>query len=376
MKKLFVLLLIFLTLYPAARSEPRLSVIELSAQLPDRWTETFPASYPAITVDVQPTVPDVQAMPVLKVRPAFWIPTADTEVPWHAQGVHFDQGGDAFTLEAGDVYGDENAATRRGNYTSVSTLRYAPFNLDAAYAPGNALTFGNVLDHLTSIMDDAQPAHFGIDTAHLLHLRVTSYSSRTGKVALPGSIAIDALTTLRGIPIFDHVLASIPSHRDDELSYSPLLSFTMRDKGSYSLLGRTVHETAEVVGDIPLCAFEDVRAAIIQEIDAGHIRAVYAVDLGYALYNVPGATRSSSGTTKAERRAWIKSAVFYAVPTWRCVCLYTEHSNMALPEKALVDPYPSMYFRTLFINAQTGEMIDPQDGRRGCADYPGAIAWP
>ncbi len=112
-----------------------------------------------------------------------------------------------------------------------------------------------------------------------------------------------------------------------------------------------------------------MQSAIEQEINAGHIRAVYAVDLGYALYNLPGAPLRKPGSD------YLDDAAFYCAPTWQVVCLYTSNAKKDLKDSVYEEPAISMYYKTLYINAQTGKMIDPEDGRRGCGDYPGIITW-
>lgn len=333
------------------------------------WDFTYETKWRSVQVSIIPTLPDVQAMPVLKVRPAFWIPKAKGDVSWNAAGIHFDMGGDAFCLSEGDIYGEENSVVKGVKYESISDFVYAPFDIEEYYAPLNALTLKTIIEKLRSILTEINNLHFNIDTDHLLYVLISSkVSQKSNEPLLPSSISITVPITLRSIPIWGHVISSVDSHKDDELTYEPNLTFTIRSQTSYELIGTTVYETEEVVADIPLCSFDTVRNTIEQEIENGHIRAIYNVDLGYALYNTPGTSRKPG-------REWIETAEFYAVPTWRVVCLYSNQAKKDLPETAIENPATSLYFKIIYIHAQTGALIDPSDGARGCGDYQGIMTW-
>lgn len=348
------------------------SVGTLQEQMIEPWEATYQTEWRTIEVDVQPTVPDVQNMPVLIVTPAFWVPDTNDTISWSAKLIGSDDDGDAFQITAGDIWGEENAAKQGKKVESESYYVYAPLQLDEAYAPNNTLTLQQMYDMLQRIMNFFLPDHFSLDWEHLLYARIGGYVDKsTGEHILPSLISIDVNTTLREVPIWGHVIDSIDRRKNTELSYEPRVYFTMRNQDSFSLIGRTVAETSEIAADIPLCSFEAIRQALEEEIEDGHIRAIFSVDLGYALYNVPGSSRSSQSTG----RQWRKTAEFYAAPTWRCVCLYTNQTKKELADDVYSSPYTSVYYKTLYVNAQTGKLIDPEDYSKGCGDYPGFITW-
>ena len=373
MRRIFVFFIVtiflcfsFITSYAA---EVFYSVDDIRAQTVAPWHDVYLVKGRNIDVNVQPTVPDVQLLPVLKVKPAFWIPTANEETQWQAKDVHFELGGDAFVLEAGDVYDEERTATKGKNVESVTHFFYAPVLLNESYAEANTLTFQQMIDKMQMILTEADPDHFDVDMDHVLYVQSSGKIDKTtGQVLLPETLAVEFHTTLRSIPIWGHVFSSVDSRKNDKMSYRPLLTLVMRDEDSYRLLGKTVCETDEIVADIPLCSFEKVQNAIEAEIENGHIRAVYSVDLGYALYNEPGSSRTQG-------REWMKTAVFYAVPTWRCVCIYTNLAKKDIPEDVLNNPAPSMYLKTLYFDAQTGMLIDPNNDQNEQGDYKGIVLW-
>ena len=126
MRRIFVFFIVtiflcfsFITSYAA---EFFYSVDDIRTQTVAPWHDVYLAKGRSIDVNVQPTVPDVQLLPVLKVKPAFWIPTANEETQWQAKDVHFELGGDAFVLEAGDVYDEERTATQITRTDSKSII--------------------------------------------------------------------------------------------------------------------------------------------------------------------------------------------------------------------------------------------------------------
>ena len=67
--------------------------------------------------------------------------------------------------------------------------------------------------------------------------------------------------------------------------------------------------------------------------------------------------------------------MFYAVPTWRCVCIYTNLAKKDISEDVLNNPAPSMYLKTLYFDAQTGMLIDPNNDQNEQGDYKGIVLW-
>ena len=63
------------------------------------------------------------------------------------------------------------------------------------------------------------------------------------------------------------------------------------------------------------------------------------------------------------------------MPAWRVLCLYTGDANKTLPDSAYANPGTSLYYESLYINAQTGELLDPTQRGNGTADYAGFISW-
>lgn len=319
------------------------------AEAPSRWTARYDTPWRSISVDAVPTVPSADAFPVLTVQPAYWFPTATGKVAWTGGLIHGEQGGDAFELYR------ESREFAVGSFRQVSVFHEAPMSLHAAYAPNSPLTLSDMLGCLDALMAEADSAPFGIDREHLDFLRVTSHYRQDGSLARPDSLTVNLFTTLRGVPLWGHVGTGRLYRRDGVPVYDTHLTFTMTSTEDYRLLGRTVRETGVAEENAPLCPFADVQRALEEEILAGHIRRIDHVDLGYALYN-------GQGVTLKPGKGRMKGVTMYAVPTWRCVCLYSEDAAKELPDGAFEEPQTSMYLRTLFVDARTGRLVDPLNG--------------
>lgn len=367
MKQLIAFILCFFVSMSAASAEDWFSVADLP--VPDHWTATYDTSWRTITVDVQPTVPDVEEISILQVRPAYWIPQPDGETAWSAKDIHFDKGGDAFELTCGDFGKEYDAVRGKKDVVDHSCYVYGPFDANSSYAPQNSLTLGQMLSHFDRIWAETAAWKPTFDTQHIQSIRIKTYKNKkTGEVLLPAYMDVTLPQALEGVPLWGHVITSVDEHQDNELFYDANVSFTMLNAGTYQMVGRVVKPDTVLSANVPLCSFEKVQEALESEIEAGHIRRIYSVDLGYALYNEPGVTR-------APGREWIKSALFYVKPVWRCVCIYEKKANKDLSDNIFSDPIVSVYYKTLYVDAQTGILIDPLDTRQGCGDYNGYFTW-
>ena len=330
LKRIFCAAVTAALLFTAAHAEDWLSIADMPQ--PPRWTATFQAGKFTVEVDVQPTIPDVDALPVLKA-----VPEADAmQGSWLALVGSF-----------------ETTSKSMG-----SGILYPPLDENAPCTPsGLTLAMGKAV----AAEAFADMGENGCDLTHIDHVK--RFYTKTAD-----AITVRFFATLRGVPLWGHAIDSVRGCADNELVFYPHYNLTYQDAENYRISGYTVLESAVLAEDVPLCSFDRVRETIQAEIEAGHIRAVYAVDLGYALYNEPGATREPG-------LEWLQTAEFYVVPAWRVLCLYTADAGKALPASAYASPYTSLYELTLYVNAQTGELLDPTQRGNDCAPFTGFLSW-
>lgn len=346
MKKILCMIAAALLLLTSACAEEYQSIANMTA--PERWTAEYQAGKNTVTVDIQPTIPDVDELPVLKVVPSFWQPQAKAGAAWSLVTERVAEG--SFLLWT------ENVET-----VEALGFVYGPFDENAAYIKNSGLTLAQVKVKAADIFATMENAEYDYTTDYIHYLN--PHTTKTGYAYI-----VNFHQKLAGAPLWGHAIDSVNKSADNDLWFHPHFTLTMQDGSNFELLGSTVKETAVLAEDIPLCSFDKVKAAVEQQIEAGHIRAVYGVDLGYALYN-------ESGVTREPGWEWMQTAEFYAVPAWRVLCLYTGDANKTLPESAYANPGTSLYYESLYINAQTGELLDPTQRGNGTADYAGFISW-
>jgi hypothetical protein len=362
-----VTLLACLALLPLTGSaQAYLTVIKMLEQPPVRWTQVYETKWRTVGIDVQPMLPQADKIPILKVIPDFWLPDVSAlGTGWKSELSKM--GSCTFRAYLDDI--DQEESNAHGETTT--TNYYPPFNMDASYAPGNDLTLNDVLNHLKCVlgaMGEGQ-AQWQYDQPNRIFVN-TTVSNKTGKLLLPGSYAVFLNQQLQGVPVLCHVLEGVDDVKDQEIQLRIGLTFQIRKPEAASLGGKQVKVTDVLADDVPLCDFGKVKAAIEKEIQAGHIRKIFDLELGYALYNEPGVSRKPGAE-------WFKTAVFYTVPVWRVNCHYVESGKKELRnyEGTGVTERGMIEYKTLIVNAQTGMVLDRNENRKGCGDYAGFISW-
>lgn len=115
--------------------------------------------------------------------------------------------------------------------------------------------------------------------------------------------------------------------------------------------------------------------AVEKEINAGHIRKVYEIKLGYVLYNQPGVYREK-GLSPAESQAQWEKMAYYAKPMWQVNCLYVKSASGSLRDVSSYtdDERNSLDYHQLLIDAQTGEMVVLGD-EKDRNEFKGFTSW-
>lgn len=345
-----------------------ITIAEMHEQPPAHWTQDYETKWRTVSIDVQPFVPQADNLPILKVVPDFRQPDVFALGEGWRSKVN-DRG--TFQVYLDDMEQEYGNAQKRAKGESTTTTYYPPFDMNAAYAKHNDLTLNDIINHLRLIMDtigeDQDQWHYD----RLIRVMVNStVSNVTDEPLLPDSYSVDLQQKLHSIPVLCHVLDSVEQPKEQEMWFTTGLAFHIRTLESISFGGTQVKITDVLADDIPLCDFSKIQSAIEKEIMAGHIRKIFDVELGYALYNEPGVSRSRGA-------AWLQTAVFYAVPVWQVNCYYVESSTKELrdytekdvPERGVME------YKALIVNAQTGVVMDRSNNRKGCGDYAGFISW-
>ena len=380
MKKRLAALLTALFLLPTfALAQEYYTLPEIREQAKDGWHETYTDKYGReIQVDIDVDVFGGETAPVLRVSHADYKvkPEAiDDGAQWRNE---YD-----WYISKNNPYDTVTDVRRNGGRrTHLYRTFGEKIDLDKSYghAYGNDLTVREMykfaLDmlkkHDLEISNDfafEQPQMFDV----LCNVNQTTFEAVT-----PAFYHVNLWAELRKMPVLQHVMYSFKNQGWP--LYMPQASLMMRNQDEYRFILDTVKETEMLAEDIPLCSLEQVIEKTESWIESGKIQKVYSLQFGYALYNEPGHPKYRKDIQYASM------ADYYAVPSWVLTCAFMEK-----PEKTFTYDYGAEHekdpdtcehyadaVRELVINAQTGELMNPEDISKngtGDADYKGFIPW-
>ena len=416
MKKiLFALCVLLLVPTLALASGDMVSISELCQQVEamGRWTASYEAYKREIEVDIPIDIPEVNAVPIVQVSGYYAV---DQEGRLTRDGTKLNRiGYDGFDIyeEDGllmylgttDVTGEINVSPFDKDkgvillayYNSPSNLRthkvkydskvYYPYEVDAdeIYAEDNPQSAAAAKAYLERVL-----GYFYPESDNSIALRYLEVRSRGHKVKglddyklgdyvknYPmGTYALNFCQTIQGIPVYHDVGERLDTTGynnapegliDDAWEKSePIMGisdnrFEFMGDDSFEMLVRWVKEAGIIKEDVPLAPLSSIISSIEDEIQKGHIRNVYALRLGYGCY----ITNESPET-------------YVLYPTWICDCDYIGDPKEKINVSAynIEKDFNKKYtFKTLVINAQTGEMDDPYLSKKEQIFCPTIITW-
>ncbi|MGN1021706.1 MAG: hypothetical protein ACI4O7_15185 [Aristaeellaceae bacterium] len=361
--KRFLALLLPLLLPLGAAAEKYCTITQLRAQAPAQWTQTYATPWRDIAVDAPVLLPQADALPVITVA-------YDLNEVISASG-HWDvcrTPGGMLSIDIGSV--DDQRP--RGIFHSAQYD--IPYDT-AAFAPGSREDVSAALTMAEAMLRDCGMPEGLFDLSCPAQVAVWWITDRQGKQVGRCEYCLTLRQQLCGIRLLGHAFMGMPgSMREGKGGeYSASVGATLRyisgEHASFS--GDTLRETGRAAEDMPLCGFDRVRQTLEAEIMAGRLRRVDEVELGYVLYNVPGAAKDPG-------KYWRQGAAYWAVPTWMISGIYVE--DPALDWSPADDPgqpvRSDLHYAFLLLDAQTGQLLPRERSReRGAADYRGVVTW-
>ena len=133
------------------------TIQEVREQVPRRWTQTYETKWRTIDIDVCPTVPDVDTMPVLQVKAAYWQPEENgLDERW----ISLLFGMFEYTI------GDYCAVAKATNGKLNETFFTPPYDYERAYLYESSFTLYNALDYVRQLMEEAQLSYVDYHMAY------------------------------------------------------------------------------------------------------------------------------------------------------------------------------------------------------------------
>lgn len=380
MKKLLCLVMAMLMMLSVACAEEWYSLAGMREQIPARFTQTYETKWRTVTVDAEICIPDVDKVPIMLVEGAAEQPLLTAEESgW--ERIRTSQGYQLIWSNSWPDYPSKVSGKRLNSQQEARNNRYSGFDMDGCYVPMSDTTLGDLCDML-----DETLTQFGLDPQsytyrtpfHMWSQHMFYYGKKQD--ALPGTLFVEFHPKIAGIPVLSHIFKSVytegGSSRDDEYLSYPDCSIVYHGYGEYiGSIDLWYAKPVEVLADdIPLCSFDTILAAIEGEINAGHIRKIYEIELGYVLYNEP--EKYIISKPGEARVAEFASACYYIRPMWMVNCLYkdTATGKLRSTPSDSDDERNTLDYHQLLIDAQTGEVVRRTNAQDRC-EFKDFISW-
>ncbi|MEG0863926.1 MAG: hypothetical protein RSE58_03275 [Clostridia bacterium] len=372
MKKVVSLLfaMFFVFELSAARAGEAFNIAEVKSNTEERWQQTYHAKGRDIAVDIEIEVPDAVRCPIFTTS----FPEnseVDSSVPEYYQPLEhtreFGFRNDQYLFGIGinslfwPVEGEGNQAYPQ------KYLNSADVDWNAAYAENNPFTVGEAWNFFAQEMERC----YGAEASKELFLeslvlrgamrRFNDKTSEYGEITgVMGGYTFNCFQSFYSIPVLAGVPSTFLSNATsaESKAIAPFFTATISNENSFDFMFMRSAIKEEKIADVPLCSFDKARAAFEDLIESGNIRQVYTVRLGYSLF--------------IDHQ---KKDVLWAVPCWVAECEYyksaKEERNPKFDKIELFEKDPNT--RKLIVNAQTGELINPNDKSKNRSKCPTII---
>lgn len=393
---LSLLSILLITSGGIAESE-QYGIAEIHQQAESRWLKTYESHGRVIRVDIPVKVPEAPCFPALTASlmpysDAVKKPEPNGEVERVFDGEYsVDNHRVFFTCLRGDYYKLERLGCYNGSSGSGSFEEqdfYPPdIDLDVPYATNNVAT----PQYLIDLVDRVWKRYFpDIDVdLRLQKLKAGVHfkkfdMNRLQYVGEPlptdreASLTAVFMQYMRDIPLLACAEDSfrrfggtekgrndfrVVPHLEAQASSESLNRCGLPDRND-SVYFSLLKEVATLAPDLPLCSVEKVISAYEKLIEAGQLRLVDRLELGYVAWNGPGEEEYTL------MPAWVAWGILVKNPAkeaWKQNADETlEKSNYQM----------STQYGPIMVNAQTGELIDPwRTDRNRSFDLPRLLLW-
>ena len=377
-----VLIIVLLLLLEISAKAEWVSIVELRQQVDEmgRWTQTYTDTYGRqIAVDILPAMPDVEAVPILRVE-SMGVSLDQIHLDMPLIAANNEEGSRYYyDSETGEwmrlyevckdtmsiEYANQDTSSESG-LDEFGSLRGKPLcidksNLDASYKEIDILKgYKQTVDYVMEILfQDNKPTY-----------------SFTWLEEVSGEVPCSVVTLrqkIAGIPVLMGAGDPVAYASEEEIGFSKpersdaakiqLCNRLEADEKMISYLDGTcrmeiepIQKTEQLEEDVPLCSFDKVQNTVEKLIQNGYIRRVYALRFGYCCY------RDVEGGN-----------VLY--PVWQIECDYAfDPAKQLSPDEG----YPvmeRMHYSTMIVNAQTGEFMNPVKLKDRLLDAPKVTSW-
>lgn len=372
------LFLLFAITGKAFASEDYLSIQDLYTQ-DLSWNETYQTNRnETVTVAIDSfSIPNATAFPVLQVEAAEPVSTdlltqyeQEKAKDWTNVGLNNSDGVFGIGINIRGFY--PAASDRYICDFPVQELDINAVQWDQAYAECNSLTLAQAYSISQALLsyyfgDSLDPQLVGVNLCG----RLRQYNTKTNEfgdvLGERGSYEFGYHQQFNEIQITFHVTSTFRTKVNEIASEwglgNSFIETNIMDNDTYGMQAQVKELVDTVYPDVPLCSFDTVKSSVEPLILTGLIRNIYSVQLAYVTYQDKN-----------------DNTILWALPTWIIECSYFETSLQEPTVSDLIyesrgNTSSTTYHQNLFVNAQTGVLVDPMAGDDDRSFVPDIILW-
>lgn len=361
-------LLLFLCPY-AAKAEQKYYTIGqmhdlITEEYPNGWQESIQTKWRTVEIDAPVLVPDTDKAPILFLRLHENNEIDVSLLP--GKGWKSDCGKRIFASRTSDP--------SEPNFSKMkieSNHYYTPVDMEIQLADYGGKSLRELAGDIVSALECVNHGETSFDIEHPFDVMVNvATDPKTGK-AQECWVNYLAYQTVSDIPLLWHLGYYLSYDLPIWKERIPWINLSM-GMSPYSEMrfGYFPIQTKTVEEDVPLASFSKVQKTLQKEIEAGHIRKILEMRLGYTVVDVKDDPEGYTGATK---------------PIWHVEVWWCKNEKAEIKED---DPdYPTndhgkLECARIAIDAQTGEIISiagtyapKQNKLHGIEDFQGYVSW-
>ncbi|MBQ8161699.1 MAG: hypothetical protein IJ083_13265 [Clostridia bacterium] len=368
-KRLAALIIVLMILSPSVlRAEQKYCTIGelhdlIEEEYPDGWQESIQTKWRTVEINTPVIVPDTDKMPILFLRQVKENEIDVSLLP-----------GEGWTSDSGIRISASRASDpSKPNFDRMkieSNHYYAPVNMEMRLEDFEGKTLRELAQEIMDALECVNQGESGFDVEHPFDVMVNVATDPKTKKSQECYVSYLAYQTVADIPLFWHMSSYLNYDLPVWKERIPLVNLLM-GMNAYNgmrfmycpLQSKTIEE------DVPLADFSQVQNVLRKEVEAGHIRKILEIRLGYTAVDVKDDPEGYTGATR---------------PIWHVEAWWCKNGKAKMVED---DPdYPTndhgkLEYAKIAIDAQTGEILSivgdaaPKQKTKGIEQYQGYIGW-
>lgn len=265
---------------------------------------------------------------------------------------------------------DRNIGQNHGRAEDEVDIKALGWN--APFMEDNAMTWQQVSDFVTSELQHLGIGSVQFDWSHpskLTTLRLRRGNASAGvfdgdAVTEQGHCYFTVSQVFHGIPVLQDVKEGFRDpYKVSGRSWNLSVGGYMMSENAYSLFADIAKEDQVIAQDVPLCSFEQIKAGVAEWIQQGHVREILGLEFGYAVFHDEPSAEAETATL---------------FPVWIASCAFEDNTKNDIDDSWQNDVsqlQDSQYHQLIYINAQTGEALNPFSEDQAREMSPAVIPW-